>query len=99
LSPDIQIELISVLGNALRQHLTQEIRAAPFFSVMGDSTKDVSKVEKFSNCYRYVFLDYEANTATVRETFLSFIPERDQSAEAVADMIMSQMNESGLNIS
>lgn len=98
-SPDIQNELISVLGNALRQHLTQEIRAAPFFSVMGDSTKDVSKVEQFSYCYRYVVLDNEANTATVRETFLGFIPERVQSAEAVAEMIMSQINESGLDIS
>jgi phosphoenolpyruvate carboxylase len=91
LSPDIQNELISVIGNALRQHLTKEIRAAPFFNVMGDSTTDVSKVEKFSTRYRYVFLDFEANTATVRETFLSFIPERDQSAEVVAGMIMSEM--------
>ena len=47
LSPDIQNELTAVLGNALRQHLTQEIRAAPFFSVIGDSAKNVSKVEQF----------------------------------------------------
>lgn len=99
LSPDIQNELIAVLGNALRQHLTQEIRAAPFFSVIGDSTKDVSKVEQFSSCYRYVVLDCEANTASVRETFLGFVPERDQSAEAVAEMIVGQINEAGLDIS
>jgi hypothetical protein len=98
LSPDIQNELISVLGNELRQHLTQEIRSAAFFTITGDSTKDVSKVEQFSNCYRYVVLDFEANTATVRETFLGFIPERDQSAEAVADLIMSQINAAGLDI-
>jgi len=81
--------------------LTQKIRAAPFFIVIGDSTKDLSKVEQFSNCYRYVVLDCEANTSTVRETFLGFIPERDQSAEAVpvAEMIMSQINKAGLDIS
>lgn len=58
----------------------------------------MSKVEQVSNCYRYVVLDCEANTAIVRETFLGFIPERGQSAEA-AEMVMSQTNEAGLDIS
>ena len=70
LSPTIQNELISLLGNDLRQHLSQEIQPAPFFTVIGDSTKDIAKVEQFSNYYRYVHFDPETNMASVTETFL-----------------------------
>ena len=39
LSSTIQNKLIAPLGKTLRQHLIKEIQAAPFFSVIGDSTK------------------------------------------------------------
>ena len=39
LSPRIHNEVIALLGKTLRQHLIKEIQEAPFFSVIGDSTK------------------------------------------------------------
>ena len=99
LSLTIQNELISLLGNDIRQHLMQEIQSAPFFTVIGDSTKDIAKVEQFSNYYRYVHFDPETNMVSVRETFLEFISEKNQHAEGVADMIFNNIKEAGLDIS
>ena len=65
LSPTIQNELISLLGNGIRQYLMQEIQSAPFLTVIGDSTKYIAKVEQFSNYYRYVHFDPETNIFSV----------------------------------
>ena len=99
LSPTIQNELISLLGNGLRQHLMQEIQSAPFFTVIGDSTKDIAKVEQYSNYYRYVHFDPETSTASVKKMFLGFIAGKNQSAEGVTDMILNNIAEAGLDIS
>ena len=87
LSPTIQNELIALLVEKIfRQHLIKEIQAAPFFSVIGERTKDISKVETFSNCYRHVIFNADVNTAVVRLTLLGFMPETNQSAEKVANI-------------
>ena len=65
-SPEIQNELISFLASKLPQHLLSEIRAAPFFAVIGDTTTDVSKIDQYSHCIRYVHFDNHAKTIDER---------------------------------
>ena len=94
--PTIKNELIALLiRKIIRQHLIKEIQAAPFFSVIGERTKYISKIEQFSSCYRYVVFNADVNTAAVRETLLRFMPETNQSAAGVAN-IRDTIKEAGL---
>jgi hypothetical protein len=43
LSPQIQNELIELLANNLETELLQDIKSAPFFSIIMDTTQDISK--------------------------------------------------------
>jgi len=52
-SPLIQNELIEVLANQLERIIVDEINSAPFFSIITDTTQDVSKVDQLSQVFRY----------------------------------------------
>ena len=98
LSPDIQNELLSILARHLHDHLVNEIKKAPFFAIIGDTTTDISKVDQYSNVIRYVYFDPDNKIVEVRETFLGFHAVHDQSAEGITDMIYGILNRSGLDI-
>ena len=54
LSPDIQNELIYILAQRVQRDITAEINEAPFYSVIMDTTQDLSKRDQLSQVYRYV---------------------------------------------
>lgn len=56
LSPTIQNELISCLGQHLLNSIINEINASPFFAIICDTTQDISKVDQMSVIIRYVHL-------------------------------------------
>jgi len=54
LSPTIQNEVIKMLGNALEAELVDGIKRALFYSLITDTTQDVSKIDQLSQTFRYV---------------------------------------------
>ena len=54
LSPTIQNELINVLSSHLEKDIVSDITAAPFFTIITDTTQDISKVDQLSQVFRYV---------------------------------------------
>ena len=54
LSPTIQNEVIEILGNALEAELVDGIKRALFYSLITDTTQDVSKIDQLSQTFRYV---------------------------------------------
>lgn len=62
LSSSIQNEIINLLGNFLRQSLISETIRNKFYSIILDSTQDVSRVEQVSLTLRYVDINYEQKT-------------------------------------
>ncbi|CAH0552959.1 unnamed protein product [Brassicogethes aeneus] len=65
LSATIQNEMIECLGTKLEHHLLDQIRASPFFTIIMDTTQDISKVDQLSIVERYaviVFLGFHAVT-------------------------------------
>jgi hypothetical protein len=59
LSPAIQNEIITALGGKVKFDILLEIRRAPFFSYISDSTQDISKIDQQSRIFRYVNVMYE----------------------------------------
>ena len=52
LSHDCQNELVEIMAKMVQRMVVDEIKEAPFFSVIADGTTDVSSREQFSVCLR-----------------------------------------------
>ncbi|KAE9522395.1 hypothetical protein AGLY_017226 [Aphis glycines] len=56
-SPKIQNELIQLISNKVKNELILNIKEAPFFSIIIDTTQDISKVDQLSEIYRYCVIE------------------------------------------
>ncbi|XP_043275284.1 zinc finger MYM-type protein 5-like [Venturia canescens] len=86
LSPQIQNEVIQCLGDHLKRELLAEIKSAPFFSMIADTTQDISKKDQLSIVFRFASIskddtiDKKPRKIEIKETFLGFIHLTGQSA-------------------
>lgn len=101
LSPQIQNELVDTLSNNLRRLLLQSIKAAPYFSIIIDTTQDLGKVDQMSVIYRYVKTKGQASkieSLHIEECFLGFYNVKDQTAAGISTDIVNIIKNCGLNI-
>ena len=84
-SPDIQNELLEVMGGLVRDKVCKAVQDARYYSLLGDETKDVSKVEQLAIILRYV----NVQTATIYERFLTYVPAESLTAESLAINILT----------
>jgi Domain of unknown function (DUF4371)/hAT family C-terminal dimerisation region len=101
LSPKIQNELIEMLGNALETNLVDDIKHALFFSIITDTTQDVSKIDQLSQTFRYVEIIKDDNgrpsEIKIRETFLGFYQCKSQMASDITNQIIEIVESKGLS--
>ena len=93
-SKTTQNELLHASAEVITEKITDEIRRARFFSIIGDETRDVSRVEQLSLCFRYV----HPEDHTVKERFLGFTDCPQLDASALATQIIGEVMKLGLNI-
>ena len=80
-SPKIQNDLIAAVGKWIQQKLTQEIKAAKFFTVCANEGTDVANKEQLTLIIRFV-----DQSGMIREEFLEFVlSDTGTSGQAVAD--------------
>lgn len=94
LSPAIQNEIVDCLATKLKRSLTDEIKSAPFFSIIIDTTQDISKVDQLSIVIRYVFLGKDSGSTSkllIKESFLGFTKLEGQDASSMVDHITSSL--------
>ncbi|XP_065654546.1 uncharacterized protein LOC136081177 [Hydra vulgaris] len=98
LSPDIQNELITILGVRLLEELTTKINTSSFYSLMLDTTQNVTKKDQLRIVIRHVFIDRSENEKATHfniiET-LGFFELTDHSAKGITDevlRILSRLN-------
>lgn len=87
LSPKIQNELIALLSQEVHDQTVSEIKEAEFYSVIMDTTQDISKVDQLSQIFRYVTVRKDENDnplgLDVTESFLGFQNITDQTSEGL----------------
>lgn len=100
LSPTIQNELIQQLGNTLQELLISKINGSPFFTLIADTTQDISKIDQMSLIIRYVEIEVANGESKmkIKETFLGFFKIEDQSAYGMASKILQYTENMGLDI-
>lgn len=72
LSWSIQNEVINLLATNVQNIICQEIREAPCFALIIDSTQDICKVDQVSVIIRYTSLNYPQQKIDIKESFLGF---------------------------
>ncbi len=89
LSPKSQNEFIELLGETVKQEIIREIQSAPFYTIMADTTPDVSHKDILSLIIRFV--DEEG---IPKERLLKVIEAKDKTGVGIADCIQSVLNSS-----
>lgn len=102
LSPAIQNELIALLSKRVHDEIVSEIKDAEFYSIIMDTTQEISKVDQLSQIFRYVKVRKDENDnplgIDVTESFLGFQNITDQTAEGLQQKILDLIQSKGLSL-
>ena len=90
LSANICDELIIIMGQHVLMTITQEVKAAKYYSISVDSTPDLSHCDQPTFTVRYV------KNMELVERFLQFIPIFGHGARNLCDVIVSFLQDNGI---
>ncbi|XP_063749772.1 zinc finger MYM-type protein 1-like [Eleginops maclovinus] len=102
LSPKIQNEMISIMAQTVLDEIVKEIHEAEFYSVILDTTQDISKVDQLSQVLRYVTIPKDDNDVPsdvqIHESFMGFHSVHDQSAHGLEKIILELLEMKGISV-
>lgn len=97
LGKDIQNELINLLATKTIQQITEIAKKAQFFSIILDTTPDISHKEQLTMVIRFVNTDSK-NEHLVEDHFLGFLEVDDTTGSGLANRLLQKLKNLGLNI-
>lgn len=95
-SPQIQNELIEICGDLILSKIIAKIHKSKAYSIMADGTTDVSGIEQFSMCARYV--EKADDKEIVREDFLKFVPVVDATGLGLSNTVKTTCSDMMLDL-
>ncbi|GBM71007.1 repressor of the inhibitor of the protein kinase [Araneus ventricosus] len=84
----IQNELINTFGHLIESQIVTNVRKSIFYSVLADETTDISQIEQFSLCVRYI----EDQSYKIREDVLTFVPVYDVIGAGLANTVLETLS-------
>lgn len=96
LSHRIQNEIIDIAGRIITNKIVERINKAKCFASIADETIDVSGIEQFSVCVRYV--DEIEGKYIIREDFLCLVPVEVVTEEGLASTLLITLKALGINV-
>lgn len=93
LSAQSQNEFIELIGRQVQKRVIQEIKDAGMYSIMADTTPDVSHKDRLAIACRYV--DAEGQP---RERLMSLTEAKDKTGEGGAEEIIESLNKHEMNL-
>ena len=93
LSPQIQNEMISTLGQSIQEMISQSVKKASVYAVLMDETTDVSRKEQVAIFVRYV------ENFQIKERFLALIETDDVTGAGLTDLLLQTLKTHDLNVS
>lgn len=76
LSNRSQNKFIKFISDSILQSIVEDVRKSPFFSLIADTTQDISKKDQLSLVIRYI--NVTDNKNNVQESFLGFSEMKGQ---------------------
>jgi len=81
-----------MLAGHVKDGTLSDIKAALFFSLMADTTRDIVKTDQLSQVIRYVCVETDvagkSEKLKVNESFVGFVAVDDQYASGLCDIIV-----------
>jgi hypothetical protein len=93
LSHSICDEFVSLISNQVRAEIIQEIKSANYYSIIVDSTPDISHVDQLTFVIRYV-----SSSGAINERFLEFIPIDKHTSSYLEQEVLQTLIKYGLDI-
>ncbi|XP_050056113.1 zinc finger MYM-type protein 1-like [Aphis gossypii] len=98
LSSTICEEFISLIAKKVLNVIIDEVNRCKYFSIVVDSTPDISHVDELSFVIRYVKREIQEDTPADIERFLKFIPNVGHKAIDMLNAVTGTLEEFGLNL-
>lgn len=83
----IQNEIIGIIAKTITERIITMVKQSVYFSVIADTTSDLSNREQLSTVLRFVYFDKETTTFRINENFLSFINVVSTTGRFLGNMI------------
>ncbi len=93
LSSTVCEELIDLMGDKMLSVILDKIRMAKYFSLIVDSSPDISHSDQLTFVVRYV-----SEEGITEERFLKFLPIRSHTGESLFNSVISVLTEMNINI-
>ncbi|GBN58436.1 hypothetical protein AVEN_35297-1 [Araneus ventricosus] len=90
----IQNELINRFGHLIYSQIVTNVRKSIFYFVLADETTDISQIDQFSLCVRYV----EDQSYKIKEDFLTFVPVYDVTGAGLANTVLETLLSLGVDL-
>jgi hypothetical protein len=97
-SPEIQNEIINIIGNQIRTAIVDKCNASNFFALIADETTDTLTREQVSDCLRYIQRDTFSGDVSIKEDFLDFVMATSTTGEHLAELLIETLQSAGVNI-
>jgi hypothetical protein len=88
-SPDVQNDLINLLGVSVHQTINSSIHKAKYYSIIFDTTPDNAHIEQMSQIVR--FFEIQCDSVEIKEAFIDFIPLDMKTAELITAEITKKL--------
>ena len=93
LSHHIYDEFIDLMGEKIKNTIISEIKEAKYFSIILDSTPDISHTDQLTFIVRYINRD-----GVIQERFLGFLPIEEHKAKYIEETVIKELNVMSLDI-
>ncbi|VVC35283.1 Domain of unknown function DUF4371, partial [Cinara cedri] len=89
LNHKIQDQIISLTEIEIKKYILADVTAASFFSLIHDTTQDISKLDQVSTIYRYVYIEKNELgipiRIEIREDFIGFTEAEEGTGRAMEE--------------
>lgn len=97
ISWNIQNQIIDACDEVILTKRVTKINNVKCFTILADKLSDISSIEQFALCIRYIELT-DVNNFKIVENFLKFLPVESTSGQNLADVLLTTLNSCGINI-
>jgi len=98
LSWQIQNEIIQLLSTEVCKIIINEVKTSKFYSLIVDSTQDITKIDQLSVTLRYVVVNYDQKSIEIKESFLGFFELKKHGAIDHENLIYEVLESYNLDI-